>query len=74
MAPHQQRFDQRHQDLLRLSRMRGYYGKQTTVGAIPALGAGAVSALALIFVVLGPLLGTAATVAVLRGDPPDKKS
>ncbi len=36
------------------------------------LGAGAVSALALTFIVLGPLIGTAATVALLRGNPATK--
>ena len=37
------------------------------------LGAGAVSALALVFIVLGPLIGTAAAVALLRGNPATKQ-
>lgn len=49
--------------------MRGHYGTRTSVGAGPVLGAGAVSGLALVFVLLGPIIGTAATVALLRGDP-----
>lgn len=36
------------------------------------LGAGAVSAIALIFIVLGPLIGTAATIVALRGNPATK--
>lgn len=41
-----------------------------TVGAAPAmLGGGAVGAISLAFIFLGPLLGTATMLAFLRGDP-----
>ena len=54
--------------------MRGHYGNgnynHTTVGADPiSLGVGAVGTIALAFILLGPFIGTAATVAILRGDP-----
>lgn len=50
--------------------MRGHYGSQTTVGAEPfTMGVGAIGTIALAFILLGPFIGTAATVAVLRGDP-----
>lgn len=41
-----------------------------TVGADPiSLGVGAISTIALAFILLGPFIGAAATVAILRGDP-----
>ena len=54
--------------------MRGHYGNgnynPTTVGADPiSLGVGAIGTIALAFILLGPFIGTAATVAILRGDP-----
>jgi hypothetical protein len=53
--------------------MRGHYGNhygRTSVGADPlTLGVGAIGTIALAFILLGPFIGTAATVAILRGDP-----
>ena len=54
--------------------MRGHYGNHshsyTSVGAAPfSLGLGAIGTIMLSFILLGPFIGTAATVAVLRGNP-----
>lgn len=59
-----------------MAAMRGHYGNHshsyshTSVGADPfTLGVGAIGTIALAFILLGPFIGTAATVAVLRGNP-----